>query len=81
MGKLVELMPMMGGLSPEEIDARIKGYMSESGIDVDAAFIIGNSIMSMAVQANEPPEQTVVGAFITGLSLGAKLGRDGMLNP
>lgn len=79
MGMLVELMPQTG-LSPEEIDLKVKSFLGENGLDVDAVFMIGNAIMNMAVQADEPPEQTVVGAFVTGTALAIMMHNKGVLS-
>lgn len=84
MQALMELMPdpsRLQGMAPDDpaIDAKVKGILGEAGLDVDGVFLIGNSIVQMAVAAEEPPEVTVVGAFATGAAMVAILHKKGAL--
>jgi hypothetical protein len=55
------------------VDGNLKAMLGEMNIDPDAAFLVGNGIMQGAVQQDQPPEETVVSAFVIGLAVGAYL--------
>lgn len=55
------------------VDDNLKKMLGELGINPDHAFELANAIMMGAVAAQEPPEQSMVGAFVTGLAIGALL--------
>lgn len=81
---LMELMPaqalVMGNVPDDAaLDVEVRRIIGESNLDVEAVFAIGNTIMAMAVQAEQDPESTVVGAFVTGVALMAILHRRGAL--
>lgn len=80
----MELMPpaaFVTGQAPDDasLDVGVRTVLGEAGMDVDAVFAIGNTIMAMAVQAEQDPESTVIGAFVTGCALVAILHKRGAL--
>jgi hypothetical protein len=75
--ELLKIMPANPNASAEEIKGQTDKILSELGFVVEDAYILGNSIVMMATQAQEPPEDTVVGAWITGIIVGAMMARKG----
>lgn len=81
---MVALMPPAavltdGSATDADVDREVKRILAEVGMDVDAVFGMAQSIVQMAVAAQQEPEQTVVGAFVTGCALMAVLYRRGAL--
>lgn len=81
---LMDLMPpasLVMNTVPDDdgIDREVRRVLSEAGLDVDAAYAIGNTIWMMAAQAQQEPEATVVGAFVTGMALVSILHKRGAL--
>lgn len=58
---------------PRKVDANLRAMLGEMNIDPDAAFQVANGIMVGSVQSGDSPEEAVVGAFVTGLAVGAYL--------
>lgn len=80
----MEMMPdptRVMGLKPDDtaIDGKMRAILSEAGFDVDAIYSIGNSIWMMAAQAQQEPESTVVGAFVSGVALATLLAKKGAI--
>lgn len=80
----VEMMPdptRIVGLSPTDssIDGKLRQILGEAGFNVDDVYAIGNSIWMMAAQAQQEPEATVVGAFVSGVALATLLAKKGAI--
>ena len=58
---------------PRGVDKNLRTMLGAMGIDPEAAFQVANGIMLGAVQSGDSPEESVVGAFVTGLAVGAYL--------
>lgn len=81
----IEMMPdptRILGANPSDsaIDDKMRKVLGEAGYDVDAIYSIGNAIWMMAAQAQQEPESTVVGAFVSGVAMATLLAKRGALS-
>lgn len=70
---LTDMLSEIGG-DPTKLDALVRRRLGEYGFDPDACYSLGMTIVHMAIQAGEAPEDTIQASFVMGLVLGAQLG-------
>ena len=61
---------------PQNVTDNLYSLLGEHGVDPESAFQVATMMMMAAVQAEEPPEQTVVQSFVVGIAVGLLLRDD-----